>query len=132
MTEEKPKRILVVDDQDNWRLALRVLLEGEGYQIEEAGTFQQAKNSLASAQYDLVVLDVRLVDEQIFNVQGLELLQDIKQRSPLTKTIIITGYPKDVESASNEANAMFFKGVRFEPKEFKRQVNELLHARTEQ
>ena len=44
----------MVDDQENWQLALRVLLEGEGLQIKTAGTFEEAQTQLSHTQFDPV------------------------------------------------------------------------------
>jgi DNA-binding NtrC family response regulator len=128
-SEKLSTEILIVDDQDNWRLALRVLLESEGFQITEADTFQKARDIILShSGFDLVVLDVRLMDEEIFNVEGLDLLQIINTNTPATKTIILTGYPESVRGEP-QADAFIFKvpaGSHFNGREFKQQVSKLL------
>ncbi len=90
------KHVLVVDDQPNWRKALRFLLENERVHVSEAENSDEAKEILKHSKFDLAVFDVRLVDEETFNVEGLELLYLIKQTDPVTKTIVMTGYPESI------------------------------------
>jgi DNA-binding NtrC family response regulator len=91
--------ILIVDDQENWRQALRILLESEGFAVLEATTFHEAEDALAGTSFDVVVLDVRLVDEDMFNVEGLALQNMISAKNPDTRIVILTGYPKSVKDA---------------------------------
>ena len=120
--------ILVVDDQPNWRLAFKILLESEGLKVSEASGFKEAKEMLTKSAFDLVILDVRLVDDETFNVQGLELLYSIKAKTPATKVIIVTGYPESVGEKS-EADALIFKvpeGSTFDSRGFKNLIKELV------
>jgi two-component system nitrogen regulation response regulator NtrX len=52
--------ILVVDDEKNIRRTLRMVLEGEGFEVLEAGSAEEAFPILDDALVDLVILDVRL------------------------------------------------------------------------
>ena len=89
--------ILLVDDQENWRTALGTVLENEGYIVEKVSNFQDAINEINSKNYSLVILDVRLVDTDIFNVEGLELLKQAKSKALPPKVIILTGYPESID-----------------------------------
>ena len=100
--------ILVVDDQPNWRLALSALLKSEGFAVTQARNFEDAKAILVSSVFDVAVLDVRLVDEDIFNVEGLELLGFVRANSPATRVIILTGYPEGIKREL-EADAFILK-----------------------
>lgn len=126
------KTILVVDDQGNWRRMLRTLLEQEGYDVQEAINFIEAKTRIDSSIFDLLILDIRLVDEDIFNVQGLELLKLAKSQQPSPLVIILTGYPEIIREGvmkSLGADALMLKvpkGGRFNNNEFKKQVRTLL------
>jgi len=129
MSIEK-KQVLVVDDQPNWQLALRVLLESEDYEVKVTTDLQEAEQAIANActPFALAVLDLRLVDEEIENVHGLELITYIKAHSSSTKTILLTGYPEKLKGKP-DADKLLFKvpeGSRFNSKEFKGTVRELL------
>lgn len=120
--------VLIVDDQNNWRSALKRVLQKDGFQVSLAISFQEAKNLLEQQIYDLVVLDVRLVDEESFNVEGLDLLHLIKSNTPSTKTIILTGYP-EILRRTPESDAFIFKvpeNSTFDSQEFRKLVRNML------
>jgi CheY-like chemotaxis protein len=55
-----PKKILVVDDDPDFVLAVRMILEGEGYQVEEAGNGAEALAKMRADLPDLVLIDVMM------------------------------------------------------------------------
>ena len=67
--------ILIVDDEKNIRRTLRMVLEGEGYTVHEAGSIAEAEQVLARESVDLILLDVKLGDDN-----GLDLLRTLKAR----------------------------------------------------
>ncbi len=125
-------RILVVDDQPNWRRALTKLLTKDGHTVATATSFEEAEAALSRDQFDVVILDVRLVDQDIMNVQGLELLQKAKAQARAPKVIMITGYPESIFPgvlARLGASALVLKvpqGATFDSPGFLKQVQELL------
>ena len=132
MPTQTPKKILVVDDQGNWRKLLRTLLEREGYEVQEADSFEGATEKISNTLFDLLILDLRLVDEDVFNVQGLELLKLAKSQNNPPSVIIFTGYPEAIRAEvvnSLGIDALLLKvpaGGRFNGSEFKQQVRSLL------
>ena len=93
MGSKRTISILVVDDLESWRDLLSAILEGDGHQVVTASTFQEAKTLLEIEQFDVVILDMRLVDDSVYNIQGMALLEEAKRLTPSTKAIILTGYP---------------------------------------
>jgi two-component system response regulator HydG len=85
--------ILVVDDDRAHRTMLRTLLGGWGYEIEEADDGARAIEKVHEKSYDLVLMDVRMVE-----VSGLEALPDLKKFNPAIPVIIMTAY-SSVETA---------------------------------
>jgi len=80
--------ILVVDDDRNIRRMLATALEGAGYVVTEAAGAAQALARLGAAPaIDLVVTDVRME-----NMDGMRLLEQIKQTRPALPVIIMTAY----------------------------------------
>ncbi len=80
MTDEAPapapaEPILIVDDEKNIRRTLRMVLESEGHLVHEAGTIAEAEAVLAREPVDLILLDVKLGEDN-----GLELLRRLKAR----------------------------------------------------
>jgi len=92
----KPKTsgsILVVDDDRAHRTMLRTLLGGWGYSVEEADDGARAIERVHEKPYDLVLMDVRMVE-----MSGLEALPEIKRFNPAIPVIIMTAY-SSVETA---------------------------------
>lgn len=72
-------RLLVVDDESSIRLLYAQELADEGYDVVTAGSAAEAAEKLQEAEFDLVVLDIKLKNES-----GLDLLQKIvKERSDM-------------------------------------------------
>src|SRR4026207_177269 len=67
--------ILIVDDEKNIRRTLRMVLEGEGHVVHEAGSIAEATIVLDRDAVDLILLDVKLGDDN-----GLELLRTLRSR----------------------------------------------------
>ncbi len=110
MQSKKRHNILVVDDMDSWRELVMTLLQDEGYTVFGANSFNQAKELLEQESFDLAILDMRLVDESIENVQGLAVLREAKKIQPSIKAIMYTGYPDEEqkEKALKHYNANDF------------------------
>jgi DNA-binding NtrC family response regulator len=86
MVMNKP-RILVVDDNENVRHVLRDLLELKGCEILEAGSAEDALKILSKTTADVAMVDIVLPGKS-----GLELLEDLQQRYPDCRIIMITGH----------------------------------------
>src|SRR5574342_1151201 len=93
--DHRPNR-LIIDDEPGIRIGCRRVLELAGYGFDEAASFKQGQEKLASAMYDLVLLDIMLPDGR-----GTDLLPYIAAKDPHTVTIVITGYAATVEMAVN-------------------------------
>ncbi|NUP90601.1 MAG: sigma-54-dependent Fis family transcriptional regulator [Candidatus Sumerlaeia bacterium] len=85
--------VLVVDDDDSIRRALRRELSRSGFNIQEAASGEAAFNVLASEEVEVVLLDIRLP-----GLSGIELLPEILARWPHLAVIMLTGHG-DVDSA---------------------------------
>jgi ActR/RegA family two-component response regulator len=88
------RNVLIVDDQKNWRELFSDLLEDE-FQIYCASSFQEAMTVLNNQQIPIFVLvtDIRLVDNDLTNQDGLMLVESLNETSHYLKTIVVTGYP---------------------------------------
>jgi len=72
----------VVDDKADIRLSLRFLLSNHHYQVEEAGSLQEAKEKLASLTIDLVLLDMNYQMDTTSGEEGLGFIADISKKAP--------------------------------------------------
>ncbi len=80
--------VLVVDDEKNIRRTLRLVLEGEGYEVHDASSIASAEKILSGqSKIQTVLLDVKLGDDN-----GLDLLEKIKSHTAGTGV----GYDPDV------------------------------------
>lgn len=108
------KNILIVDDEAYIRLIIRKVLEKEGYNIWEAANVTDGLE-LAEKRPDLILLDIRLGEEN-----GLDLCKKIKgdkvsQRSPIV--IIMSALDSDQhiqEGVRAGGNAFLFKPFRLQ------------------
>jgi DNA-binding NtrC family response regulator len=89
-------RLLIVDDEDNIRLALREALSAR-HQVEEAADGESALVKLSTGAYDLVLTDLRMGV-----VDGLQVLAEAKRRQPACAVILLTAYG----SIDNAVSAM--------------------------
>lgn len=110
---KKEEKILVVDDEQLITDGLKLLLSQEGYQVDtatnlEAGIVMSRKNS-----YDLVLTDLQLPDQP---EGGLVLLRSVKDTTPDTEVIVITGHgsvSKAIEAT--KSGAFYLIEKPFEP-----------------
>jgi len=100
-------RILVVDDDENIRKVLSMILEGEGYKVDQAETAKQAIEKSRKNFYNIALIDIRLPD-----MEGIELLTKMRDTTPRMRKIIITGYPtlqNAIEAVNRGADAYILK-----------------------
>ena len=104
--------ILVVDDDDAHRTMLRTLIGGWGYKIHEANDGSLATEMVQEQSYDLVLMDVRMVQ-----MSGIEALEIIKSYNPAIPIIIMTAYSSvdtAVEALKKGAHDYLTKPLDFE------------------
>jgi NtrC-family two-component system response regulator AlgB len=80
-------KLLIVDDEKNIRLSLVRFFESLGHQVREAESGAQATALLTESRFDLVLTDFRMVE-----MNGLELLKEVKRISPDSLVILMTAY----------------------------------------
>ncbi|MDD3992434.1 MAG: sigma-54 dependent transcriptional regulator [Desulfobacteraceae bacterium] len=87
------EHILVVDDEAIIRTTLERILTEEGYQVTSVSTGAEALAHLGRSEVDLVLLDLNLPDRN-----GIDVLRQAKELDPDLLVIVVTGYAS-VESA---------------------------------
>ena len=86
------RRILVVDDEENARVALSKILTHDGYEVSSAGNGLEALNFLRSNDVELIITDLNMPE-----MNGLMFLRELNRSYPTSKVIMITAYG-EVES----------------------------------
>ena len=87
------KKILIVEDDLTFCLMLRTWLGKQGFAVESAPTIGDAKQKMGATNYDIILSDLRLPDDD-----GINLLKWAKDRKISTPFIILTSYAK-IQSA---------------------------------
>ena len=80
-------RILLVDDEQIARENLTIVFENDGYEVTAVGNGLEAVAAMEKSPADVVVSDLKME-----GMDGMELLQVLRQRWPDTKVIMLTGY----------------------------------------
>jgi two-component system nitrogen regulation response regulator NtrX len=104
--------ILVVDDEASIRDSLRMILEYEGYRVEEASSGRQALARVAERAPDAVLLDVKMPE-----MDGLEVLRALGERGYEMPVLVISGHadvPTAVEATRRGAFDFFEKPLQRE------------------
>lgn len=86
-TSQQGRSVLVVDDEPSMRLALTESLRRNGYGVLQAADGQEALARFTQTKPWLVLTDLRMP-----HLGGLEILREIKKRSPNTFVVIMTAY----------------------------------------
>ena len=98
-------RILIVDDEESIRKALRLTLKKSGYDVAEADDGGTGIDVIGSDDNPLMV-DVIICDLRMPKINGLEAIAFFRRQYPSVPVIVLTGYP-DIELAAD----LFKKGV---------------------
>ncbi len=87
VNDETPFRVLVVDDDEDMRLGLRLLIESIADEVREAENGERALEVLAEWTPHLVVTDLVMGA-----VSGMDLLRHVHDQQPEVKVLIVTAY----------------------------------------
>ncbi len=101
--------ILLIDDEENLRRTLAMILTREGYQVDTAATVNEARQRLQHVTYDLTFLDLKLPD-----ANGLTLLPDLRKSHPEMPVVVLTAHDKldaAVEAVRNGARDYLLKPI---------------------
>lgn len=104
-----PPHILVMEDEPSVAQGLQMVLADEGYDVDVAMTGGSALNTFGKKGFDLLVADLRLPD-----IDGMEVIRRVKEKTPETEVIVITGY----SSVSSAVEAMKLGASDYLPKPF--------------
>jgi DNA-binding NtrC family response regulator len=101
MDEKRKTTILVLDDEPIVLKRLRPALEKAGYEVEVFSRSSEARARILDKNFDIVITDLKMQ-----GLDGMQFLTMVKQGSPKTEVIVITGF-----ATMETAKESFQKGV---------------------
>jgi CheY-like chemotaxis protein len=126
------KRVLVVDDDPDFRFQQKVQLEAAGFEVIEAESRKNAEALLEREKFDIAVIDLMMEETDA----GFTLSRAIKGKRPDVPVIMITAVASETglefdtdtreEKSWIKADALLDKPVRFE--QLLREINRLTAA----
>ena len=87
--DESSFKILVIDDEELVLDSVAMAMERMNYQVESAPDMRTAMAKLQENEYDIVISDIRLPENKF---AGMEILKKVKEDTPKTDVIMMTGY----------------------------------------
>jgi DNA-binding response OmpR family regulator len=80
--------VLLVEDELNLAKGLAMVMRDEGYDVDLSDTGHSAIEKIGRSRFDLLVADLRLPD-----IDGMDVIRQMREKRPSTKVVVITGYP---------------------------------------
>ena len=90
-------KVLVAEDEEITRKHIANTLKAEGYEVEDVNNGLDALKKIRADNFDILIADIKMP-----KMDGLELLGHVKEESPDTEVIVITGFG----SINSAVNAM--------------------------
>ncbi len=85
----KTNGVLVVDDESAMLSAIREYFECRGVMVDCAHELEEAQALLTKRRYSAVITDLRMTAH---GDEGFHLVDEIRERSPNTRILLLTGY----------------------------------------
>ena len=121
------KQVLIIDDHDSMRTGLELLLRRRGHATMSAEGGEEGLRLLEERGADLIITDLKMAQ-----VDGMEVLEQVKKTSPETEVLVITAHG-NIETAvkAMKLGACDFITKPFRSEEFAIKVNRILKEREE-
>jgi len=84
------RRALVVDDEAGIRLTLSTILELNGFFVQTAASGREAKETLLTAPFDVIITDLKMETER----SGFDVAAFAANMTPRPVTVVMSAYPK--------------------------------------
>ncbi len=113
MNHEKKPKVIIIDDEKNLRTGTQRLLQSEGYEVDTAENGTEGIKLSTANDYDLAIIDLKMPD-----IDGIEVLREIKKKKPNTVCFIATAYASyDTAIESTKIGAYGYIPKPFTPEE---------------
>ncbi len=123
-TQDEP-RILIIDDEETLRAAVKRILENEGFIVQAAANGTEGISFALKSDFDLALIDLKMPD-----INGIEVLREIRRKKPYTICYIATAYASydtAIEATKLGADGYILKP--FSPEELVSQLRKGLERR---
>ncbi len=90
-------RVLIVDDEELILLSWKYTLESAGYNVTTAITGAKALAEVERCTPDIVITDLIMSE-----MNGIEICKKIKEKSPATKVVLISGHPDEIRNYQSD------------------------------
>jgi two-component system response regulator AtoC len=108
-----PKRILIVDDEENFRHMLSVILIKEGYEVETASNGEEGLKKAVASPFDQILCDIRMP-----RMDGLEFLKAIQKTGAEATIVVMSAYGTvDIAIEAMKLGAYDYISKPFKPDE---------------
>jgi two-component system response regulator AtoC len=108
-----PKRILIVDDEENFRHMLSVILIKEGYEVETASNGEEGLKKAVASPFDQILCDIRMP-----RMGGLEFLKAIQKTGAEATIVVMSAYGTvDIAIEAMKLGAYDYISKPFKPDE---------------
>ena len=122
--EKRQRRILLVDDEANVRTVFSDILKKESYLVKEAKDGPEAIKAIDEETFDLALVDLRMP-----NMDGIEVLENIKKRKPEIPVIVYTGYGSITSAVEAMRKGAFdYLNKPFSPQQLKSNIKKALEG----
>ncbi|MBF0612257.1 MAG: sigma-54-dependent Fis family transcriptional regulator [Magnetococcales bacterium] len=81
--------ILIIDDEPQILRIYKTLLTAESFQVETAGSMEEAIHWINQKEFHLIITDLRLPGKS-----GIDFIQELRARGGMAEVVVITGYPE--------------------------------------
>src|SRR5262245_50656926 len=125
MTEKKP-RILIAEDFEENRIALKLLLKHSGFDVIEAEDGRQAVEAVRREKPDLVLMDVTL--PEIDGLQATREIRDPDEFQQIPIIIVSTHDNEEIRQQASEAGGTEYISKPIEIEDLKRLIESCLSA----
>jgi DNA-binding NtrC family response regulator len=85
-------RVLIADDQPDVLEALRLLLKGEGFRLELAGSPAAILEAVEAREFDVVLMDLNYARDTTSGQEGLDLLSQIRRHDGTLPVVVMTAW----------------------------------------
>ncbi len=119
--DERPKRLLLVEDEETLRSTLRLNFELEGYDVTTAVRGSEALDRIRGARFDGIVLDVMLPD-----VDGFTICETMRLEGNVTPVLFLTARTLPQERIRGLRSGEDYLGKPFELEELLLRVRKLV------